>query len=411
MKMAAKGIRIFCFAAAAVLTACAAESGTERAGGEIPEGETVQTAAASEEWSEDENQEITESEAAGTAAQPSYADNEMGLTEDGFHFYTRAGYAFITGIPEGIRKLEIPDEIGGVPVAGLDELRWGDLEEVEEIIIPDSCFWMNEDDILESEWMQKQYDLENGTDAEGNPLGDFLYCGNIMIGYIGQDTQAVVPEGTLGIGAYAFQMTTVWENVTDIVLPDGLLGIGQTSCHAMHQLENINIPESVKVIGKEAFKACNRLEEVTLPAGLSIMDEGAFSGTAWLARLKEETQEEFCVIGPGVLVKYKGTEENVTIPDGIVCVDQGVFKGHEEIKSVVFPSSLYAVGLSSFEDCTGLEEVQLNEGLRMIGDRAFMGCTALKTIELPSTVWVGGFNWHGEETEVTGETLEALSVY
>ena len=400
-KMKIKKI-FLCACLAAVLTACSAGEDAAHAG----DGSSEAAATSEEDISVNVEEEAEETSSADP--EPIYTDNMTGVTENGFHFFTRAGYVFISGIPDGARRLEIPEEIGGMPVAGIDELRWGDLEEVEEIVIPESCFWIAEDDILGSEWFHRQYDLENMVDASGEPLGDYLYCGNVLIGYTGEDTVLNIPEGTLGIGTGAFDISLLREEITDITFPEGLIGLARQSCFALHDLVRLELPETLEIIGEEAFKACHVLENVTLPEGIKIVDAGAFNGTPWLSEQIRGSEDEFVLIGPGTLVSYKGTEEDVVIPEGVVTVDEGLFSGDEEIRSVVFPSTVYSVGLAAFRDCTGLETVELNEGLRMIGNGAFTGCPCLETLELPSTVWVASGDWYDEGTEITGKDLEEV---
>ena len=403
-------IFFLCICLAAVLTACSAGEDAAYVGDGSSEAAAAssEAAATSEEDISVNVEEEAEKGEEASSTELVYTDNMTGVTEDGFHFFTRAGYVFISGIPDGTRRLEIPEELGGMPVAGIDELRWGDLEEVEEIVIPESCFWIAEDDILGSEWFHRQYDLENMVDANGEPLGDYLYCGNVLIGYTGEDTVLNIPEGTLGIGTGAFDISLLREEITDITFPEGLIGLARQSCFALHDLVRLELPETLEIIGEEAFKACHVLENVTLPEGIKIVDAGAFNGTPWLSEQIRGSEDEFVLIGPGTLVSYNGTEEDVVIPEGVVTVDEGIFSGDEEIRSVVFPSTVYSVGLAAFRDCTGLETVELNEGLRMIGNGAFTGCPCLETLELPSTVWVASGDWYDEGTEITGKDLEEV---
>lgn len=388
---------LFCVAAAFLLTACA---------GEKEPVSVTDTSMETEAPAASPGEEKTE--AVFSEEEPVYGDRMTGVTDDGFHYFIREGYAFISGIPEGTRRLVIPEKIGGLPVAGIDELRWGDLEEVEEIVMPESCFWIAEDDILESKWREKNYDFENMVDANGEPLGDFLYCGNVLIGYIGDDTYVNVPEGTLGIGTNAFGLTLTSEKIRDLILPEGLIGLARQSCAYLYKLANLELPESLEVIGEEAFSGCHSLLYLELPENLKILDASAFSFTPLRWNLREESEEEFLIIGPGLLIDYNGTAEYVEIPEGVVTIDSGVFSGHEEIKSVVFPSTVYSVDMAAFEDCTGLEMVDLNEGLCIIESRVFSGCPSLNSIELPSTVWVAAHGWCDEGVEITGKNPDEL---
>ena len=105
----------------------------------------------------------------------------------------------------------------------------------------------------------------------------------------------------------------------------------------------------------------------------------------------------------GILInKYIGTSENVVIPaeieglpvrtlSGVFSEDgsleSGVFEG-SNIKSIVFPNTVFSIGYNTCKDCTALTSVTFaeNSELTQIALSAFEGCTALKEIALPNTV-------------------------
>ena len=105
----------------------------------------------------------------------------------------------------------------------------------------------------------------------------------------------------------------------------------------------------------------------------------------------------------GILInKYIGTSDNVVIPaeieglpvrtlSGVFSEDgsleSGVFEG-SNIKSIVFPNTVFSIGYNTCKDCTALTSVTFaeNSELTQIALSAFEGCTALKEITLPNTV-------------------------
>lgn len=103
-----------------------------------------------------------------------------------------------------------------------------------------------------------------------------------------------------------------------------------------------------------------------------------------------------------IIYKYIGTSENVVIPAEIEglpvrslsavfsedgSLESGVFEG-SNIKSIVFPNTIFSIGYNTCKDCTALTSVTFaeNSELTQIAISAFEGCTALKEIALPNTV-------------------------
>ncbi|MBE6539583.1 MAG: leucine-rich repeat domain-containing protein [Ruminococcaceae bacterium] len=103
-----------------------------------------------------------------------------------------------------------------------------------------------------------------------------------------------------------------------------------------------------------------------------------------------------------IIYKYIGTSENVVIPAEIEglpvrtlsavfsedgSLESGVFEG-SNIKSIVFPNTVFTIGYNTCKDCTALTSVTFaeNSELTQIALSAFEGCTALKEITLPNTV-------------------------
>ena len=112
--------------------------------------------------------------------------------------------------------------------------------------------------------------------------------------------------------------------------------------------------------------------------------------------------------------KYYKAEETLVIPsesDGepVTEIAAGAFKDHKEIKCVVIPYSVEAIGDEAFLGCVGLESVRFGDAsensakaetarvllssggenvisggskIKKIGNKAFFGCSSLKEIEL-----------------------------
>ena len=84
-----------------------------------------------------------------------------------------------------------------------------------------------------------------------------------------------VPDGTLAIGALAFQDC---EELRALTLPDGLTAIGAEAFSGCDRLKAVVIPDSVTELGNSAFSCCSRLTKAVLPAGLTEIPLGLFDG-------------------------------------------------------------------------------------------------------------------------------------
>ena len=87
-----------------------------------------------------------------------------------------------------------------------------------------------------------------------------------------------------------------------------------------------------------------------------------------------------------VLKKYLGTSEFVKIPEGITEIGEEAFARHEEIKKIIFPSSLQKISWKAFEYCAAMEEIEIPEGVKQLEAFAFSHCEMLRNI------WIFGEN-------------------
>ena len=89
------------------------------------------------------------------------------------------------------------------------------------------------------------------------------------------EINAVIPEGILKIGSFAFSRCNTLQSVT---LPEGIKFIGDGAFGFCNNLKTVILPQSLKWIRRQAFINCQQLCNVVLPAGLEEIDVGAFVG-------------------------------------------------------------------------------------------------------------------------------------
>ena len=187
---------------------------------------------------------------------------------------------------------------------------------------------------------------------------------------------------------------------------------------ARSALKSIDIPEGVTHIGYGAFYHCDNLTEVNIPKTVTDIEGYAFANTPYMAAAKANTQNNFIIVGDGILLSFTGNSDRVTIPEGVKKVAPGAFLDNTTLKAVSMPSTLTEIGEDAFRGCRNLSSVSLNEGLTTIGDRAFMECpltslaipTSVKTIGLRAVDY--SFSGKNAETKVvvlSGDSLPTVS--
>ncbi|MBR1529663.1 MAG: leucine-rich repeat domain-containing protein [Oscillospiraceae bacterium] len=140
-------------------------------------------------------------------------------------------------------------------------------------------------------------------------------------------------------------------NKPDILIPDSVSGIAERAFSGCDCLHSVKIPDTVTEIGTCAFSACHHLESVILPKYLHSIPE-CMCGCSGLNRL--------------------------TLPEQITQIEEGAFYGCRNLTSVTFPESLRKIGVVAFADC-GLESVVIPDTVEVIESGAFY-CRTLKKI-------------------------------
>lgn len=103
----------------------------------------------------------------------------------------------------------------------------------------------------------------------------------------------------------------------------------------------------------------------------------------------------------------------LTIPEGITKLRNYCFQYYDALESVSLPSTLVALGSSSFSGCYALSQITLPENLTNIYPRVFEDCSSLTSVTIPSgvkTLFECTFGWCYGLTEVTFKgTPESIS--
>lgn len=94
-------------------------------------------------------------------------------------------------------------------------------------------------------------------------------------------------------------------------------------------------------------------------------------------------------------VQYKGSRliacrnpklTEYTVAEGTEVICDRAFMNMKELKSIILPSSLKAIGESAFSGCKALADIDIPEGVTEIRQATFRDCDSLAAIELPASV-------------------------
>lgn len=207
--------------------------------------------------------------------------------------------------------------------------------------------------------------------------------------------KAVIPEGTVSVGARAFAES----GFSEIRLPSTVTEIGAGAFRncgkASMPLRYYCIPSGVNV-SAEAFSGCraalyingqaipyfnytvqNDSVTITGLSGYAAISEAVIPGTI--------DGKPVTAIANGVF-NGRNTMTRVTIPDTVVSIGNDAFRGCSSLTEVDLPAALTTIGSSAFRSCGALTRADLPAGVTAIGNNAFRDCGALTEMVIPSGV-------------------------
>ncbi len=195
------------------------------------------------------------------------------------------------------------------------------------------------------------------------------------------------------IGQRAFQYCYADE----VVLPETVTKIGDEAFAGNAYMKKMTIPAGCTSIGYRAFAECDLLAEVTIPESVTYIGYLAFDSTPFYL----SGQEDFTVLGGGVLYAYNGTAADVTIPANVAVIGPYACSNHAEMKSVTIPDSVKTVWDGAFDNCPELKTVQAPATFDYVDAAAFVN-TAFYNDFSGDFLMLGDYLLHyaGKETEV-----------
>lgn len=221
------------------------------------------------------------------------------------------------------------------------------------------------------------------TEYEGIVFGD---TGETIAGISGNTGKkgSAFPKYTVVNDSIIADQAYYHDERTNIEIPDTITEIGDFA-FARSALTDVVIPDGVTRIGYAAFYHCDGLTNVVIPGTVTEIEPSAFANTAWIRNWEQSTGEKFLIVGDGILLDYRGTDNVVVIPDGVKTIGADAFASHTEIVKIVISDSVETIGEGAFAGCSSLTETEGGQSVRRIKDRAFQGCP-IQSIWIPASV-------------------------
>ena len=224
---------------------------------------------------------------------------------------------------------------------------------------------------------QTEYSSKISIDENGYALyidGDEVR----LIGYLGEETDLVIPDAVTHINDNAFYNKGM-ENLTSIILNNGLISIGERAFYNCKDLTKIVIPASVTSIASEAFLRCTSLSKIMLGDKITNIGSQAFKATAYYND-KDNWDNHALYIDNYLIVADENLTGSYTIKDGTTCIARSAFNPCKNVTNIVIPNSVTTICDFAFDSCRGLLSVTVGENVTSIGEGAFNGCYRLAEV-------------------------------
>ena len=357
-------------------------------------------------------------------------DNPIGITH-GLEYESSlgGGYLIITGYEGTSKRVNIPDEIDGLPVKAIKtaafenkfirsvvlpegittigQRAFAGCASLAAITIPESvteigyAAFSNCTNLTEIRFnAASMNDLSDyqfvfdraGTEGEGirviigksvTKIPAYLFCPAYDNGYIqnGENpnaTKIVSLEFEEGgscekIGERAFAFCDLLSG--SLYIPGCVETIGKEAFQYCEGITSVEVANGVAVIEEGAFRNCTELESVMIGASVTSIGERVFLDTPSLIRISVDSQNLAYKDIDGnlyskdgrILIKYATgkNETSFTVPDGVETIGILAFRGAESLESVSIPNTVTKIDASAFAVCTGLVDVIFEEGCQV----------------------------------------------
>ena len=210
-----------------------------------------------------------------------------------------------------------------------------------------------------------------------------------------EDTTLTLPAGLETIEEEAFCGVV---SADKAVIPEGTVSVGARA-FAESGFSEIRLPSTVTEIGAGAFRNCGKasmpLRYYCIPSGVNVSAE-AFAGCRAALYINGQAIPYFNYTVQNDSVTITGLSGYAAISEAVIpgtidgkpvtAIANGVFNGRNTMTGVTIPATVVSIGNEAFRDCSALTGVELPEGLVSLGDNVFRNCRALTEVTIPAGI-------------------------
>jgi uncharacterized repeat protein (TIGR02543 family) len=234
-------------------------------------------------------------------------------------------------------------------------------------------------------------------------------------GYIGFDTEIVIPDSVSGLNITKIAQGAFKNNqdITSITLGEYITNIEDQAFYGMSELTYIALPANAKIIGSDLLTGASKLETIV------VSSEATYNLAYYFGNDSNNIPDTLSLVkyASGSLsvdrALFTGNLKNAALElaDDCLSIAPNMFWGLTNITKIIIPSSVTSIGDSAFYLASNLTEVTFKEGsqLTTIGNHAFYQCSSLVNITIPNSVITIGEYAFNRTTSLETITFEANS--
>ncbi len=276
-----------------------------------------------------------------------------------FDYFEQDDGVIITNYNKPQTDLEIPDEIDGKPVIGINYLKY----DLKSVTIPASVKYLSANAFSGRELENIFVSNDNQYYADIDGVLTNKQKTKIIAYPLAKGNTYTVPVGVIDTSVFddwRYEDIEVIFDESQFTNIDGVLYTNdlKTIVKCKNNVSGSYImPETVTEIMPNAFANCDKITDVKVSSMVTEIAYGAFLGCTAMT--------------------------SIDLPEGLITIDESAFQ-RSGLKSIDMPNSVTAVCYFAFSGCENLESVQMSENISEIQGGTFSGCRSLESINIPN---------------------------
>ena len=182
------------------------------------------------------------------------------------------------------------------------------------------------------------------------------------------------------------RITKYLGNDSEAVIPNGIEYLDRDLFYDAHSLEKVAIPQSVKKIEATMFPA-SKWGKISVLEEINVADDNpVYKSVNGVVYSKDLTKIVVFPAGSPI--------SSFKAPETVKEICKNAFQGCNNLKEVILPEGCERIEEYAFDSCENLQHINLNR-VKEIEEHAFQECKNLKTIELDSVNEINEWTFSG----------------